>query len=97
MNRTVSRRVGIDSDMHNGPQIDISAKEAICRVYQQKFGHIILGILKKKKFISLIIGSCRSRPSYMNLTILTNIIHNRPFWPLSEQWYNTKSWLITLS
>ena len=48
--------------------------------------HLMPGIKKKKKkFISLVMGSCRSGPSYMNLTVLTNIIHNRSFWPLSEQ------------
>ena len=42
-----SRHVGINTGSDTGisPQIDIFNKEVICRVYQQKFGHIILAIL----------------------------------------------------
>ena len=38
---------GSDTDIspHISQLIEIFAKEAICRVYQQTFGHIILGIL----------------------------------------------------
>ena len=38
---------GSDTDVspHINPQIDVFTKEAICRVYQQKFGHIIQRIL----------------------------------------------------
>ena len=49
-----SRHVDTDTDIDTGsdtyisphisPQIEMFVKEAICRVYQQKFGHIVLVI-----------------------------------------------------
>ena len=45
-----------DISSHISPQIEILDKEAIYRVYQQKFGNIILGILQRIGLILLYIS-----------------------------------------
>ena len=61
------------SDMDISPQIEIFAKEVICRVYQQKLGNIILGIkgAYPDKHIQL---SLREFPECANMCIKVKII-----------------------